>query len=127
MATRRIFFSRLAVDSRIGILDHERGTTQPLHVDAEVDVTIRPRTAEDSIHDVLDYRRLREAIVEECSRTHVDLLETLCDRLVDRLMHDFDDIQTIRLRIGKPTAFADCASVGIEVFKRRGQEYGHEC
>lgn len=125
MQTRRIFFSRLAVDSHIGILDHERGTTQPLHVDAEFDVQIRPRTEEDSIHDVLDYRRLREAIVDECSRTHVDLLETLCDRLIERLLRDFTDVQTVRLRIGKPMAFADCAAVGIETYVRRGQEYGH--
>lgn len=115
MPTRRIFFSRLAIDSQIGILDHERGTTQPLHVDAEFDVETRPPNGDDDIHDVLDYRRLRETIVEECSGTHVNLLETLCDRLADRLLRDFADVRAVRLRIGKPMAFADCAAVGIEV------------
>ncbi|GAA5233240.1 dihydroneopterin aldolase [Verticiella sediminum] len=114
MQNRRIFFSRLAVDSRIGILDHERGTTQPLHVDAELDVAVKPPSGHDDIHDVLDYRRLREAIIDECSRAHVNLLETLVDRLAARLLRDFADVQRVRLRIGKPMAFADCAAVGIE-------------
>lgn len=115
MPIRRIFFNRLAVDSQIGILDHERGATQPLHVDAEFEVETLPPNGADDIHDVLDYRRLRETIVEECSGTHVNLLETLCDRLAARLLRDFPQVRTVRLRIGKPMAFADCASVGIEI------------
>lgn len=119
MRTRRIFFTRLAVDSQIGILDHERGSRQPLHIDAEFDVVVHSGQATDSIHDVLDYRRLREAIIDECTRAHVDLLETLCDQLEVRLMRDFPDLSAMRLRIGKPLAFADCAAVGIEVSATR--------
>lgn len=119
MPTRRIFFSQLAIDSRIGILDHERGATQPLHVDAEFEVDAPNAPREDDIREVLDYRRLRESIVDECSRTHVDLLETLCDRLAERLLREYPDVQAVRLRIGKPMAFADCAAVGIEVNVRR--------
>ncbi len=115
MPLRRIFFSRLAIDSHIGILDHERGATQPLHVDAEFDVVTHGVSAKDDIRDVLDYRRLRETIVDECSRTHVDLIETLCDRLAERLLREYPDVHALRLRIGKPMAFADCAAVGIEI------------
>jgi len=115
MPTRRIFFSRLAIDSHIGILDHERGATQPLHVDAEFEVVDPTPPSHDDIREVLDYRRLRETIIDECSRTHVDLLETLCDRLAARLMGDYPDVHALRLRIGKPMAFADCAAVGIEL------------
>lgn len=119
MQTRRIFFSRLAVDSQIGILAHERGARQPLHIDAEFDVAIRTSGKIDDIHEVLDYRRLREVIIDECTRAHVDLLETLCDQLQTRLMADFPDVLSLRLRIGKPLAFADCAAVGIEVTATR--------
>lgn len=119
MPTRRIFFSRLAIDSHIGILDHERVRTQPLHVDAEFDVQVRPPNGDDDIRDVLDYRRLRETLIDGCSGAHVNLLETLCDRLAQRVLQDFPDISAVRLRIGKPMAFADCAAVGIEVFATR--------
>ncbi len=119
MPQRRIFFQRLAIDSHIGILDHERGATQPLHVDAEFDLEPHTPITRDDIREVLDYRRLRETIIDECSRTHVDLLETLCDRLTHRLLAEYPEVTALRLRIGKPMAFADCAAVGIEVFVRR--------
>ncbi len=120
MGTRRIFFNRLAIDAQIGILDHERGATQPLHVDAEIDLRDVDKPTHDGIQEVLDYRRLRECIIDECTRTHVNLIETLCDRLAQRLLEQFPEIGNVRLRVAKPQAFADCAAVGIEVTASRG-------
>lgn len=115
MRTRRIFFTRLAIDAQIGILDHERGATQPVHVDAEIDLAVASIPRHDGILEVLDYRRLREAIVDECTRTHVNLIETLCDRLAARLLAQFPDVLQIKLRVSKPQAFADCSAVGVEI------------
>jgi dihydroneopterin aldolase len=115
MRTRRIFFTRLAIDAQIGILDHERGATQPLHIDAEIDLSVVDIPRHDGINEVLDYRRLREAIIDECTRAHVNLLETLCDRLAARLLTQFADVQHVKLRVSKPQAFADCVAVGIEI------------
>ncbi|ARP83903.1 dihydroneopterin aldolase [Bordetella genomosp. 8] len=119
MPTRRIIFSRLALDARIGILEHERRATQPLHVDAEIDVDITRNVDDHDIHSVLDYRALREAIVEECTHAHVNLIETLTERVADRLMADFKDIRAVRIRISKPMAFSDCAAVGVEIYTSR--------
>lgn len=115
MSQRRIFFSRLALDARIGILEHERRATQPLHVDAEIDVDVRQTVDDHDINSVLDYRHLREAIVNECTQAHVNLIETLAEQVAARLLADFEDIRAVRLRISKPMAFSDCAAVGIEV------------
>jgi dihydroneopterin aldolase len=68
---------------------------------------------------VLDYRLLRGAIVDECTRTHVNLLETLIDRVADRLLREFPDVLRLKLRISKPSAFSDCAAVGIEIERAR--------
>lgn len=115
MLTRRIFFTRLALDARIGILEHELRATQPLHVDAEIDVKVRQRVDDHDINSVLDYRHLRDAIVRECTQGHFNLIETLAEQLAARLLADFEDIRAVRLRISKPMAFSDCAAVGIEV------------
>lgn len=115
MSTRRIFFSRLALDARIGILEHERRAMQPLHIDAEIDLSIPGPVDDHDIHSVLDYRHLRDAIVQECTQAHVNLIETLCEQVAARLLADFADIQAVRLRISKPMAFSDCAAVGVEV------------
>jgi len=119
MPTRRIVFSRLALDARIGILEHERRATQPLHIDAEIDVDITRKVDDHDIHSVLDYRHLRDAIVDECTQAHVNLIETLTERVADRLMADFPDIRTVRIRISKPMAFSDCAAVAVEVHMAR--------
>lgn len=115
MSTRRIILSGLALDARIGILEHERRATQPLHVDAEFDVDIHRSVDDHDIHSVLDYRRLREAIVEECTQAHVNLIETLSEQVAARLLADFQEIRSLRLRISKPMAFSDCAAVGVEI------------
>jgi dihydroneopterin aldolase len=115
MLTRRIILSGLALDARVGILEHERRATQPLHIDAEFDVNITHKTDDQDIHSVLDYRHLREAIIEQCTRAHVNLLETLTEQIAERLLADFPDITAMRLRISKPMAFSDCAAVGVEI------------
>src|SRR5690606_5606172 len=119
MASRRIFFQQLALDARIGILEHELRATQPLHIDAEFDVDIQERVDDNRLQSVLDYRLLRKAIVDECTREHVHLLETLSERLVDRIFHDFPEVRLARIRVSKPLAFSDCAAVGIEVQRSR--------
>src|SRR3546814_3830743 len=54
MPTRRIFFNQLALDARIGILEHELRATQPLHIDAEFDVDITQDVHDQNIHTVLN-------------------------------------------------------------------------
>lgn len=119
MPTRRIFLSGLALDARIGILEHERRATQPLHIDAEFDVDITRDVDDQDIHSVLDYRQLREAIVEECTQAHVNLIETLSEQVAHRLLRDFPEVRSVRLRISKPMAFSDCAAVGVETHLTR--------
>ncbi len=121
MHTRRIIFSQLALDARIGILEHELRATQPLHIDVEIDVDITQPVRDQNIHTVLDYRLLRNAIVEQCTHAHVNLLETLTEQVAARLFNEFPDISRVKLRIGKPNAFSDCAAVSIEVERTRKQ------
>jgi len=119
MSTRRVIFSQLALDARIGILEHELRATQPLHIDAEIDVRVGQPVNDHNIQTVLDYRLLRAAIVQQCTQAHVNLLETLVEQVVDRLMHEFADISRVKIRISKPNAFSDCAAVGIELERSR--------
>lgn len=119
MSTRRIFFSQLALDARIGILEHELRATQPLHIDAEIDVDVTQQVHDQNIQTVLDYRLLRNAIVQECTQAHVNLLETLVEQVVERLLAEFTEISRVKIRISKPNAFSDCAAVGIELQRSR--------
>src|SRR5690606_9182544 len=87
--------------------------TQPLHIDAELDVDVGQPVHDQSIQTVLDYRLLRNTIVDECTRAHVNLLETLIERVAERLLEEFAEVRRVKIRISKPSAFSDCAAVGI--------------
>src|SRR3546814_11202025 len=117
MPTRRIFFNQLALDARIGILEHELRATQPLHIDAEFDVDIAQEVHDQNIGTVLDYRMLRHAIVDECTQAHVNLLETLSERVIDRILLEFTDVTFARIRISKPLAF----------YRSEERHVGEEC
>ncbi len=119
MLTRRIYFSQLALDAHIGILEHELKATQPLHIDVELDVDIHQPVDDLDIQSVLDYRLVRAAIVQECTQAHVHLIETLVEQVSGRLLREFPEINHIKLSISKPNAFSDCAAVGIAIERSR--------
>lgn len=116
---RRIFIEKLTVDARIGILEHELRATQPLYIDAEFDTVIHQPSDDTDIHSVLDYRQLRQTIIDCCTKQHINLLETLVENTAHTLLQQFPDVMRVRLRIGKPQAFTDCVAVGIEIDLQR--------
>jgi dihydroneopterin aldolase len=63
--------------ANLGILDFEKTAPQPIQVDAELNLgtqDLHPR--DDEINHVLDYRKVRQIIIDECTAEHVNLLET---------------------------------------------------
>ena|SRR5699024_2646392 len=118
-ATRRIFFERLALQANIGILEHELQGTQPIYVDAQFDTLIEGPSNDQDISSVLDYRHLRQHIIQICTTRHVNLLETLVEALCSSILERFPTIVWLKIRISKPQAFVDCAAVGIEMEQQR--------
>ena len=102
-------FTGLRFNATLGILDHERAGTQPIQVDAELSLGPQPlHPQDDDILHVLDYRKVRQIIIDECTARHVNLLETLIGKLCDRLMH-LPGVQGVRVKITKLEIFEDCA------------------
>ncbi|WP_424265261.1 dihydroneopterin aldolase [Castellaniella sp.] len=117
--TRRVILDDLRVSASIGMLDHERAVRQPLRIHAEFDTDASRPVNDADIGSVLDYRLLRDALIQEAAGAHTDLLETLVDRSLARILRDFPDVLHVRLRICKPQAFDDCAAVCIEQSRSR--------
>lgn len=117
--TRRIILDDLRVSASIGMLDHERATRQPLHIHAEFETDASGPVDDADIGSVLDYRLLREALIQQATHAHTDLLETLVDQCLTRVLRDFPAVLHVRIRICKPQAFADCAAVCIEQSRNR--------
>ncbi|MFM8588995.1 dihydroneopterin aldolase [Limnohabitans sp.] len=98
----------LRFDANLGILAHEKTAPQPIQVDAELNLgTQALLPSDDDITAVLDYRKVRKIIIDECTAEHVNLLETLIGRLTHRLMQ-LPGVLGVRVRIAKLEIFADC-------------------
>ncbi len=104
----------LRFDANLGILEHEKTAPQPISVDAELNLGPQPLApADDDILHVLDYRKVRKIIIDECTAQHVNLLESLIGKLALRLMQ-LPGVRGVRVKIAKLEIFDDC-EVAIRV------------
>ena len=98
----------LRFDANLGILAHEKTSPQPIQVDAELSLGPQPlMPQDDDIQRVLDYRKVRQIIIAECTAEHVNLLETLIGKLAHRLMQ-LPGVKGVRVKIAKLEIFDDC-------------------
>ncbi|SDO83245.1 dihydroneopterin aldolase [Paracidovorax cattleyae] len=98
----------LRFDANLGILDHEKTAPQPIQVDAELNQGRQPLLPhDDDIGHVLDYRKVRQIIIDECTAEHVNLLESLIGKLTRRLMQ-LPGVLGVRVKIAKLEIFGDC-------------------
>ena len=106
--TQILTLTGLRFTANLGILAHEKTTPQPIQVDAELNQgpqKLLPR--DDDINHVLDYRRVRQIIIDECTAEHINLLETMIGRLSKRLMQ-LPGVVGVRVKIAKLEIFDDC-------------------
>ncbi len=104
----------LRFDANLGILEQEKIAPQPIQVDAELNLGMQPlQPSDDDIHHVLDYRKVRQIIIDECTAEHVNLLESLIGKLAQRLMQ-LPGVLGVRVKIAKLEIFDDC-EVAIRV------------
>ena len=106
--TQILHLTGLRFDANLGILAHEKTAPQPIQVDAELSLGHQPLLpADDDIMHVLDYRKVRTIIIDECTSEHVNLLETLIGKLANRLMQ-LPGVKGVRVKIAKLEIFTDC-------------------
>lgn len=106
--TQILTLSGLRFNANLGILDHEKTGPQPIQVDAELNQGTQPLMPhDDDISQVLDYRKVRQIIIDECTAVHVNLLESLIGKLTHRLMQ-LPGVIGVRVKIAKLEIFDDC-------------------
>jgi dihydroneopterin aldolase len=107
-ARQTLSLNGLRFDASLGVLAHEKNSPQPIQVDAELNLGPQPlKPHKDDIHHVLDYRKIRQLIINECTAQHVNLLESLIGKLADRLLQ-LPGVLGVRVKIVKLEIFDDC-------------------
>jgi len=113
-----IFVRGLAVEATVGVHEHEKRAPQPLRI--SVDLTVReiPGPVQDKLHEVVCYEDVVRKVKTICAADHVNLIETLAERIAASCLAD-ERVHAVRVRVEKPHAFEECASVGIEIERLR--------
>lgn len=118
---RRLFLRDHVVDVQIGAHEFEKGAPQRVIFNVELFVPYAQSTpSKDQLHEVVDYDFVRTVIAARVHRGHIELQETLCDELAAQLLAH-PGVQAVRLSTCKPDVYPDCAGVGVEVFRIKGQ------
>lgn len=100
--------SGLRFDASMGILPQEQSSTQRIQVDAVLSQGLQYLLPDDDdISNVLDYRKVREIIIEECTAEHINLLETMIGKLCHRLL-GLPGVIGVEVCITKLEIFDDC-------------------
>lgn len=111
--TQKLSLTGLRFEANLGILEHEIKASQPICVDVELNFGSQPlRPRDDHIESVLDYRKVHDIVISECTEHHVNLLESLTGKLCQRLMQ-LPGVLGVTARIVKLEIFDDC-EVAIE-------------
>lgn len=110
------------VEVEIGAFQAERGTTQRIcfNVVVEVEPVIDP--IDDDVDRILSYDRVTEAIAHELAAERLNLLETLAERIAERILAEPQAVRTF-VRIEKLDRGS--GALGVEIVRTRGQLSEH--
>jgi dihydroneopterin aldolase len=110
---QKLTLTGLRFTANLGILERELSKPQPIAVNVELNMGSQPLLPnDDQIQSVLDYRKVHEIVIAECTEKHVNLLESLTGKLCLRLMA-LPGVLGVRAKIVKLEIFDDC-EVAIE-------------
>jgi dihydroneopterin aldolase len=115
---RRVFVHGLEIVASVGLLEHEKRYEQRIIVSVDLDVRDDYDGISDRLADVLDYSKVVDDIARLIQSEHVNLIETLAERIARQCLTD-KRVERVRVRIEKPEVLPSCRSVGIEIERCR--------
>lgn len=108
----KIFVRGLKIEAEVGVYAHERGQTQPLIVDVELDVTT---VHAERLSQTVNYETIAAAARALAAAGHIELVEMFAERLAEQCLAD-PRVTRARVRVEKPMALApEAQAAGVEI------------
>ena len=118
---KKILIKELILDLKLGYYDFEKEKTQKVKFSLEIDYEDRKPTNDKDIKSIVNYGQVVKLIIKLAKKKHYNFLETLAEDVFDVLFKD-KRIGKIMLQIEKLEIIKECASVGIQITKKRSHE-----
>jgi dihydroneopterin aldolase len=118
---KKILIKELILDLKLGYYDFEKEKNQKVKFSLEIDYEDRKPTNDKDIKSIVNYGQVVKLIKKLAKKKHYNFLETLAEDIFDVLFKD-KRIGKIMLQIEKLEIIKECASVGIQITKKRSHE-----
>ena len=118
---KKILIRELILDLKLGYYDFEKEKAQKVKFSLEIDYEDRKPTNDKDIKSIVNYGQVVKLITKLAKNKHYNFLETLAEDVFDVLFKD-KRIGKIMLQIEKLEIIKECASVGIQITKKRSHE-----
>ncbi len=117
-ALRHVFIRDFMVECLIGVYEHEKCSPQRVRVNLDLAVDEGEHPIIDDILNVVSYETMANGILAIADEGHVNLVETLAERIADMC---FDDqrVDSVRVRVEKLDIIENAGSVGVEIERFR--------
>ena len=118
---KKILIKELTLDLKLGYYDFEKEKSQKVKFSLEIDYEDKKPTNDKDIKSIVNYGQVVKLITKLAKNKHYNFLETLAEDVFDVLFKD-KRIGKIMLQIEKLEIIKECASVGIQITKKRSNE-----
>jgi dihydroneopterin aldolase len=110
---RCIFIRDYELQVSIGVYDHEKHAPQTMRFNVTAFVKRESASPKyDGLNEVIDYDFVRNTITEHAKGAHVQLQETLCDRIGETLLKK-PAIVAAYISSEKTDIYPDCDAIGV--------------
>jgi dihydroneopterin aldolase len=114
----KILIERMDCPAHVGVTAEERSTPQRLSIDLEFLVDSRAPARTDSIQDAIDYSQVAAAVAEVCAKQPYHLIETIAERIAERVLADFRTAGTrVLVRKISPLSKPRADYVSVEIVR----------
>ena len=118
---KKILIKDLTLNLQLGYHDFEKRKKQKVKFSLEIDYKNKKPTNDKDIKSIVNYDKIVKLITKLVKNRHYNFLETLAEDVFDKLFKD-KRIDKIVLQIEKLEILKQCASVGIQISKKRNHE-----
>jgi dihydroneopterin aldolase len=118
---KKILIKELILDLKLGYYDFEKEKPQKVKFSLEIDYEDKKPTSDEDIKSIVNYGQVVKLITKLTKNKHYNFLETLAEDVFDVLFKD-KRIGKIMLKIEKLEIIKECASVGIQITKKKSHE-----
>ncbi|MDH7598005.1 MAG: 2-amino-4-hydroxy-6-hydroxymethyldihydropteridine diphosphokinase [Sedimentisphaerales bacterium] len=114
----QIVIKGLQLHCKVGVSEQERQAKQEVVVDLTIWTDLTRSTRSDMLADTIDYRLLRDQIVEATEGAQFHLIEALAGRIADVCLA-VPGVNKVKVYVEKPGALRRTRSVAVQITRNR--------